>query len=142
MPTLVADRAAPKNMAVSADSPSASPTASPPAKGIATPATPTRAAVPPTSRISWRRVSSPTQKRRKTTPSSENTSSTSVELYEAEHGRPDQDAGEDLSDDRRLTNSLEELVTELGRYEDDRQIGQRAGGLAGRGDRDRRDGEI
>ena len=77
IPTLVAASAAPRKIAASLLSPSASPVAVPAANGTITPATPVVAATRPTSRISCRRVSSPTQKRMKTTPSSANTSSTS-----------------------------------------------------------------
>ncbi len=77
MPTLVATSAAPMNSDVPVVSPSAAPSPIPPAKGITTPSTPTDSAVGPTSRRSLSFVSRPTQKSRKTTPSSAKTSSTS-----------------------------------------------------------------
>ncbi|MEZ5077003.1 MAG: hypothetical protein R2725_06145 [Solirubrobacterales bacterium] len=59
-------------------SPSASPAPIPTAKGTTAPPTPTPTAVGPTAFISESRVSSPTQKSRKTTPSSAKTSITSL----------------------------------------------------------------
>ena len=88
----------------------------------------------PTARISERRVSSPTQKRRKTTPSSEKTWSTSVGSTKAEYGRADHHPREDLADDRRLSDPLEELVAELGREQDDEEVGEDVVDARGGGD--------
>ena len=137
IPTLVATSAAPMKMLVAADSPRPTPSAIPPPSGSAKPSAPTSAAVAPTSASSDAFVSSPTQKRRKTTPSSANTSRVSVGSDEAEHGRAEHDAGEDLADDRRLAESLEELVAELGGEEDDEEVDERAGdGAVARGGED------
>ena len=74
MPTLVATSAAPVKTTTAVFSPAPSPMPAPPTNGKTTPNTPTSAAARPTSRRSPIRVSSPTQKRRKTAPSSEKTS--------------------------------------------------------------------
>ena len=52
-----------------------------------------------------------------------------AEVDEPEDGRPDEDAGEDLADDRRLVDPLEQLVAELRGEQDDEEVGQRAGGV-------------
>ncbi len=127
MPTLVAARAEPMNRLVSVLSPNTSPAAVPAANGTITPITPTRAAVPPTSRISESFVSRPTQKSRKTTPSSAKTSRRLAGLDEAEDRGPDHEAGEDLADQRRLVDPLEDLVADLGRDQDHREIGDDTG---------------
>ena len=59
-----------------------------------------------------------------------------AEVDEPEHRRPDEDAREDLADDRRLVDPLEQLVAELRREQDDEDVGQRAGGVGGGGERE------
>ena len=78
IPALVAASAAPRKTLVSVLSPSARPSPIPPRKGRTTPALPTVTAIRPTARISDSLVFRPTQKSRKTTPSSEKTRSTSL----------------------------------------------------------------
>ena len=77
IPMLVATSAAPMKMLVVAGSPRPRPTPTPPARGSTNPSMPTRIAARPTSASSESFVSSPTQKSRKTTPSSAKTSSVS-----------------------------------------------------------------
>ena len=57
-----------------------------------------------------------------------------VRLDEAEHGRPDHDAGEDLADDRGLADALEQLVPELRREQHREQRRQRVGDAGVRSD--------
>ena len=100
-------------------------------KGRTTPALPTASEVAPTSFISESRVSSPTQKSRKTTPSSEKTRSTSVTSTRPRTEGPIEDAAEDLADDRRLADPLEDLVAELGGEQDEEEVGEDRAGVGG-----------
>ncbi len=59
-----------------------------------------------------------------------------AEVHEPEHRRADEDAREDLADDGRLVDALEQLVPELRREQDDEDVGQCAGGVGGRGERE------
>jgi hypothetical protein len=56
-------------------------------------------------------------------------------LDEAEHRGADDDAGQDLADDRRLPDPLEQLVPELGGQEHQEQVRERAGDRACGGER-------
>ena len=102
--------------------------------GSTTPRTPTEIAVEPTARSSDSFVSRPTQNSRKTTPSSANTSSTSLGLDEAEDGGADEQAGEDLADERRLAQAPKQLVAELRGEQDDEEVRQDIGDTGGCGD--------
>ncbi len=81
-------------------------------------------------------VSKPTQNSRKTTPSSANTSSTSLGCDEPEDRWADEQAGEDLADERRLAQAAKQLVAELRGEQDDEEVRQDIGETGGGGDRD------
>ena len=52
-------------------------------------------------------------------------------LHQAEHGGPDEDSGENLADDRRLADPLEDLVAELRRKEHQEEVGEDTRGVPG-----------
>ena len=57
-----------------------------------------------------------------------------ADLDQAEHRGTDQNPAEDLADDRRLADPLEDLVAELGREQDQEEVGEDPGGVAGGGE--------
>ena len=52
-----------------------------------------------------------------------------ADLDPAEDRGADEDAAEDLADDRRLADPLEQLVAELGREQDEEEVGEDRGGV-------------
>ncbi|HLE99811.1 MAG TPA: hypothetical protein VI540_07925 [Gaiellaceae bacterium] len=79
----------------------------------------------PTSLRSSSLVSSPTQNSRNTAPSSANTST--VSPTSTEQGGPHEDSGQDLADDGRLVDPLEELVADLRGQQDQEEVEDRLG---------------
>ncbi len=57
-----------------------------------------------------------------------------VDLDQPQHRRPDQEPAEDLADDRRLPDPLEDLVAELGGDEDEEEVSEDPSDVAGGGE--------
>ena len=124
MPTLVAVSAAPTKSASSRREPSARPATAPVAIGTTTPTMATRIEARPTVAARRRSISSPTSSSSRITPSSPSVRRTVVRFDEPEHRRPDDDAGDDLADDRRHVDAFGDLRGDLGRDEHDEDVEQ------------------
>ena len=128
MPTLVATSAAPRNNDGRRRSRRApTPSAMPPANGIATPSTPTESGRPTDlAQVRQPRLEADPEQQEDDPELGEDLEHL-ARLDEPEDRRADEHAGEDLADDRRLAQAPEELVAELRREQDDEQIGEDRG---------------
>ena len=136
MPALVAASAAPRKTLVSVLSPSASPNPIPARKGRTTPALPTATAtLPDRAHLREPRLQPDPEEQEDDAELGEDPQHL-ADLDQAQHRGPDQHPAEDLADDRRLPDPLEDLVAELGREQDEEEVGEDFGGAVGGGERE------
>ena len=139
MPTLVAVSAAPRKIAVSVSQPRPTPAPAPATNGTATPMTATSIEARPTrpelGEVHLHADLDEQQQHAELGEHAEADAALAAQLDEPEHGRADDDAGDDLAEHGRDADPLGALRGELGRDDDDEQVEQQSrqvDGLHGR----------
>ena len=131
MPALVAARAAPRKTLVSVLSPSARPSPIPAEEGEDDAGAADRERDPPDRpHLREPRLQPDPEEQEDDAELGEDPQHL-ADLDQPQHRGPDQDPAEDLADDRRLPDPLEDLVAELGREQDQEEVGEDPGGVGG-----------